>query len=100
MAGYRHPCFAPRRSASHYPLSVSLIPGLDFTTPTQSPTHPHTKTHTHTHTRALMLLPSPSGAVLEVRPDAVVMDSINTVYLGSLPQAPGTVTQVRQWGCV
>ncbi|KAG2450376.1 hypothetical protein HYH02_004880 [Chlamydomonas schloesseri] len=37
-------------------------------------------------------------AVLEVRPDAVVMDSINTVYLGSLPQAPGTVTQIRECG--
>ncbi|EFJ43217.1 hypothetical protein VOLCADRAFT_96702 [Volvox carteri f. nagariensis] len=35
-----------------------------------------------------------SRAVLQLRPDAVVMDSINTVYLNNLPQAPGTVTQV------
>ncbi|GIL73497.1 hypothetical protein Vretifemale_3625, partial [Volvox reticuliferus] len=39
-----------------------------------------------------------SRAVLELQPDAVVMDSINTVYLNNLPQAPGTVTQIRECG--
>ncbi|GLI64618.1 hypothetical protein VaNZ11_007930 [Volvox africanus] len=37
-------------------------------------------------------------AVLELQPDAVVMDSINTVFLSNLPQAPGTVTQIRECG--
>eukprot|EP00198_Chlamydomonas_reinhardtii_P011482 XP_001700819.1 predicted protein [Chlamydomonas reinhardtii] len=52
---------------------------------------------------ALVLLGGDPGVgkstiTLQVRPDAVVMDSINTVYLGSLPQAPGTVTQIRECG--
>ncbi len=34
------------------------------------------------------------GIIGELRPDAVVLDSINTVYLDNLPSAPGSVVQV------
>ncbi|KAG2493147.1 hypothetical protein HYH03_008571 [Edaphochlamys debaryana] len=36
--------------------------------------------------------------VLQVRPQAVVLDSINTVYMRSLASAPGTVNQIRECG--